>query len=314
MNRLLAFILLSEISAKAQTITETFGAGVNAFSIEFVQIGNLGNAADTTGSPNSAGSVSYAYHIGKYEISQDVINKANLYNDLNISLFDLSPFGGNGPNRPATGISWYEAARFVNYLNTSQGFSNAYKFDASGNYQIWNPSDNGYNASNRFRNTSAKYYLPSLDEWYKAAYGSPSGNWYNFPNGSDVSPSSINGGTEPNSAVFSRNYWEGPADYNNAGGLSAWGTMAQGGNICEWMETAIDLQNDVSDETRERRGGLWYISNSYLDAGTRFSGSPSDEHGDSGFRVAMVPEPSALSLLAVGLGGLALLRQGRKKD
>jgi len=30
--------------------------------------------------------------------------------------------------------------------------------------------------------------------------------------------------------------------------------------------------------------------------------------------VITVPEPSALSLLAVGLGGLALLRQGRKKD
>ena len=34
----------------------------------------------------------------------------------------------------------------------------------------------------------------------------------------------------------------------------------------------------------------------------------------SGFTVATVPEPSALSLLAVGLGGLVLLRQGRKKD
>jgi hypothetical protein len=31
----------------------------------------------------------------------------------------------------------------------------------------------------------------------------------------------------------------------------------------------------------------------------------------SGFRVAMVPEPSTLSLLAIGLGGLAMMRRRR---
>jgi hypothetical protein len=32
---------------------------------------------------------------------------------------------------------------------------------------------------------------------------------------------------------------------------------------------------------------------------------------DVGFRVAMVPEPSVLSLLAVGLGGMAMMRRRR---
>ena len=36
-------------------MTESFGSGDNAFSMDFVTIGNPGNAADTMGSPNLAG-------------------------------------------------------------------------------------------------------------------------------------------------------------------------------------------------------------------------------------------------------------------
>ena len=46
-------------SAEAPPFSETFGSGSNQFSIDFVRIGNPGNAADTTGSPNPAGSVAY---------------------------------------------------------------------------------------------------------------------------------------------------------------------------------------------------------------------------------------------------------------
>jgi hypothetical protein len=42
-------------SALAQLVTESFGSGANAFTMEFVTIGNPDNAADATGSPNLAG-------------------------------------------------------------------------------------------------------------------------------------------------------------------------------------------------------------------------------------------------------------------
>ena len=45
---------------------DTFGSVGNTFDIEFVTIGNPGNAADTTGDPNPAGSVAYEYRIGKF--------------------------------------------------------------------------------------------------------------------------------------------------------------------------------------------------------------------------------------------------------
>lgn len=55
----------------------SFGSGVNQFNMEFVTIGNPGNAADTTGDPNPAGSVGYTYSVGKYEVSEQMISKYN---------------------------------------------------------------------------------------------------------------------------------------------------------------------------------------------------------------------------------------------
>ena len=119
-------VLLGSLSVKAQTITEIFGTGANQFSIEFVQIGNAGNAADITGTPNPVGSVGYVYNIAKYEVSRGIIEKVNASGGLGIAMWDMAAwgFGSNEANQPATGMSWFTIARFVNYLNTSTGFHN----------------------------------------------------------------------------------------------------------------------------------------------------------------------------------------------
>ena len=187
-------------SAHAQTTTRGFGNGANQFTMDFVTIGNPNNPADTTGTPNPVGSVAYTYNLGKHEVSRDMINKANAAGGLGITLPDMTSFGGNGINRPATGISWYEAAKYVNWLNTSTGGTAAYKFSGS-TFQLWSAGDAGYNANNPFRNSLAKYWLPSSDEWYKGAYGSPSGTWYNFATGSDTIPTAVTGGTHASTAV-----------------------------------------------------------------------------------------------------------------
>jgi hypothetical protein len=66
---LLSLLALGYQTASAQLATESFGSGDNAFSMEFVTIGNPGNAADTTGNPNPAGSVAYIYNLGKHSNS-----------------------------------------------------------------------------------------------------------------------------------------------------------------------------------------------------------------------------------------------------
>jgi hypothetical protein len=307
---LLSLAFLSGLASAQTTTTQTFGSGANSFSIDFVQIGNLGNVSDTTGSPNPVGSVGYTYNIGKYEVNRDAITKANAAASLGITLYDMTSYGGNGLLKPATGISWYEAAKFVNYLNTSSGSTAAYKFDASGNFQLWTSTEAGYNANNLFRNSNAIYYLPSTAEWYKAAYGSLNGAWYSYPSGSDTLPAPVPGGTSQDTAVFSQPWANGPSNIDNAGGLSAYGTMGQGGNVREWTETAYDGINNTTDELRETRGGMWAAgtagSNNGLDSSLRTMTSPSGEYDEStGFRIAMVPEPSSLSLLV--LGGVVML-------
>ena len=310
MNRLFAVFLLGSLSAQAQTITHSFGSGVNQFSIDFVTIGNPGNAADTTGSPNPAGSVGYVYKIGKYEISRDAIIKANAFGSLGISLQDMNGYGGNGLNRPATGISWYEAAKFVNLLNLNKGYQVAYNltFNWMGHPTVSVWSSGQYNGSNHLRHKDAYYFLPSWDEWYKAAYFDPNkatapGYW-NYPTISDNAPTPVSSGLLSGTAVYGRSTSAGPADVTDAGGLSAYGTMAQGGNVWEWNESAY-----------EYRGGAWNTAPSLpteLSVTSRYDQQdPFLEVNAVGFRVASVPEPSSLSLFFAS--GIALSILWRRK-
>ena len=311
---ILPLVILSSQIASAQLVTESFGSGANAFSMDFVTIGNPGNAADTTGLPNPVGAVAYTYQIGKYEVSRDMILKATSAGGLGITLNDMTINGGNGANRPATGVSWNEAARFVNWLNTSKGYQAAYNFTTSGandNITLWGAGQ--YSGSNQFRHKDAIYVLPSVDEWYKAAFGSPSGTWYDFAGGSDTAPTAVASGTLPNTAVFGKSSSAGPADITNAGGLSPYGTMGQGGNVWELSETAYDGdgKNNSATENREMRGGSYILgTTTALSASGRSSTGPAVENVYFGFRVAaLIPEPSTSLLVVLGLGGLLLKRR-----
>jgi formylglycine-generating enzyme required for sulfatase activity len=215
-----------------------------------------------------------------------MIDKANALGGLGITKIT------RGPNKPATSISWFEAVRFVNWLNTSTGHSPAYKFDLAGEFQLWSPGDAGYDVDNVFRNGLAKYFLPSVNEWYKAAYYDPkTGVYYNYPTGSDTAPVSVGSGTVPGTAVY---LVSGPADIAQAGGLSSYGTMAQGGNMAEWMETSFDMQSPQAPSTGSRaiRGGDWQHFVTDLAATHGIAVIPSAE--SAGFRVAsVIPEPNA---------------------
>jgi formylglycine-generating enzyme len=264
---------------------DTFGSGANTFTIDFVTIGNPGNAADATGNPNPAGDVAYSYRLGQFEVSEQMIDKANALGGLGITK------DTRGPNKPATTVTWYEAARFANWLNTSSGNAPAYKFDAGGNFQLWGPLDLGYDPSNLYRNSLAKYFLPSVDEWYKAAfYNSLNGLYTNYPSGNSP-PAPMFSGTLPGTAVFtdsmSTSRPTAPADINDAGGLSSYGVMAMAGNVWEWEETEFDLLNDLPTADRGNRGGSFLnFSENFLSVSYRRMGNPTAELINVGFRVA----------------------------
>ncbi|MCI0333897.1 MAG: formylglycine-generating enzyme family protein [Planctomycetes bacterium] len=296
--------------------SDTFGSGANTFDIEFVTIGNPGNVADTTGNPNPAGSVAQAYRIGQFEISEQMIDKANTLGGLGITK-DI-----RGADKPATRVSWNEAARFVNWLNISTGSVPAYKFAiqpgeagyiANTNIQLWTIGDAGYNPNNLYRNSLARYFLPSAHEWYKAAYYDPtSGVYYDYPTGSNAAPTAVASGTAAGTAVY--NFQSGPADITLAGGLSPYGTMGQGGNVREWEETDVDLVNGptLTSSARGIRGSDWDSNFSpFLSSSYRSLSSPSNESNGVGFRVASIPEPGTACLGAFGMVAVLWLRRRR---
>ncbi len=322
----LALTTLAGLVTPAHAGFVTFGTSGNQFTMEFVAIGNPGNTADNTGAPNPAGSVGYTYDIGKFEVSRDMINKYNAsFGNANarvITMADMTSYGGNGINKPATDITWNEAARFVNWLNTSSGYYAAYKFTTTGvndDIALWNNGDLGYDASNPYRNRFAKYVLPSYNEWYKAAYYTPAtSSYFDYPTGSNSAPTSVASGNTSGTAVYGTQ--AAPADVTIAGGLSPYGVMGLGGNVFEWEESSSDLTNSSGTLNRGNRGGNWSNDIGFLHSTARIAYSPTFTSIGIGFRVASVPttaapvpEPSMMMMAGLlGLGGYISNRRMKK--
>ena len=206
--------------------------------------------------------------------------------------------------RFAAGTSWYEAAKFCNWLTTGDVNKGVY------NTSTWAIMDH-QTAGTTY---GTAYFIPTEDEWYKAAYHKNNGvtggaaNYWDYPTGSDSVPTAVYGGTAAGTAVF---YGNGvspnaPANVDNAGGLSPYGTMGQGGNVWEWTEAIIGSWCDA-------RGGNWVYGSDYLVAvsGRVFIDLRNDGY-DLGFRVASVPEPGSITLLVCGAIAGLIWRRGRK--
>ena len=112
-------------------------------SIDYVTVGNAGNAADPL---TGYGSVSYTYNIGKYEVTNaqyaEFLNAADPAganpNGIYNSNMGSAPLGGiafnsgatngskyslrsNMANKPVVFVTWYDSARFTNWLHNGQG-------------------------------------------------------------------------------------------------------------------------------------------------------------------------------------------------
>ena len=291
---------------------DSFGTTGNEFTIDFVNIGNPGNADDAGAGggiySSPYGGVPYVYRMGTYEISQDAITKATASGLLNVTT------DGTGL-RPAADMTWFEAAAFVNWLNDQRtpGLK-AYNLTGVTSLTPWASVDAWQaGGENLYRHKDAYYFMPSEDEWYKAAYHQNDGvtaNYWDYATGSNSIPTAVASGTTAGTAVYN-SVAGSPAAVNNNGGLSAYGTMGQNGNVWEWNESASDEINDSSSENRASRGGFWNNAESSLRSSSHGSVTPTHSNNGIGFRVASVPEPSS-TVLMCSAGLLALARRRRR--
>ncbi len=292
---------------------DVFGSGGDAFTIDFVNIGNAGNANDAgagSGSYSSSyGGVSYGYRMGTYEIAQDAITKATASGVLNLG------GGAWSATQSAASMTWFQAAAFVNWLNDQRtpGLK-AYNLTGVTSLTPWASVD-AWQAGgvNLYRNKDAYYFLPNENEWYKAAYHQNTGvnaDYWDYATGSNTAPRAVVSGTTAGTAVYN-GVAGSPAAVNNAGGLSAYGTMGQNGNVWEWQESAYDGINNSSSESRALRGGYWGSTEFNLRSSIRLGSSPAGSDDVIGFRVASVPEPSS-TVVMCSAGLLALARRRRR--
>lgn len=308
----LLFILLSVLMcclSLDSLHSETFGSGDNIFNIDFVNIGDPNNSPYTlidNRGPSYYGGVSYEYGLSIYSISQNQIDLAKSNGLTGVYA------GAWSGNKPAANITWYEAATFVNWLNTSKGFHQAYNLSDGTPFSAWNSWDTGYDPSNTFRNKGAKYVLPSEDEWFKAAYYGGGGSYTVYPTGNQK-PQPVSSGTNAGSSVY---YSSSPADVNNAGGPSGFGVIGIGGNVTEWMEGNYNRSDSSPASPRAVRGNSFKSESDVpLMANQRGYMNPSWEGIDMGFRVVSlntVPEPSTYALFGLGAVGVLMVMRRKK--
>jgi formylglycine-generating enzyme required for sulfatase activity len=213
-----------------------------------------------------------------------------------------------GANCPIFAVNWGSAARFCNWLQNGQP---AFPVGTPG--EVASSTETGAYTLNgdthsflETRNPGATYFIPSENEWYKAAYykgGSTNAGYWAYPTQSDDAPGNVFSSSGTNNANYYNNGYSDATNYlTPVGAFSAspgpYGTFDMGGDVFQWNEAVVSPYRGL-------RGGSYspFLNSSCL-ASSPPSAScerPWGEYDDVGFRVASVPEPASFAMLLAGI-------------
>jgi formylglycine-generating enzyme required for sulfatase activity len=147
---------------------------------------------------------------------------------------------GVSPDTPAD-MAWVYAARYVNWLHHGKVVAD-WAFD-SGAYDTstFVIDDDGMFLHQETRSPGARFWIPSADEWVKAAYWDPSGEgrYWRYPTSSDIEPIPDllpQDGGERNAGRFTpERLW--PLPVMSFEITSPWGLYDASGGVAEHSET-----------------------------------------------------------------------------
>jgi formylglycine-generating enzyme required for sulfatase activity len=206
--------------------------------------------------------------------------------------------GGSYATMPVSFVTWFSAARFANWLHNGQVSGTAAM--ETGAYTL-----NGATSGNIVaRNPGAQVFLPSVNEWYKAAFYTGTGSTYttwqtnsnSTPTATVTNVSLVNAANYSNAAVAAMNV----GSYINS--TSAYGMYDMLGNVAEMTD---NTGASTSTSFRAMGGGwggsvaAWNGTSAAVNQLGTFSNQ------SYGFRVAAVPEPGTIALAGMGIAGLA---------
>ena len=261
-----------------------------AVTFDWATIGNAGNAADPM---TGFGAVANNFRMATTEVTNaqyaEFLNAVaatdnfggpdpNLYNtSMSDQFAGITRSGSAGSftyavtpgreNNPAVYTSFIDAMRFTNWLHNGQG---------SGGTEtgVYNITD----GTTETRAAGAQYFIPTEDEWYKAAYHQPaaqggdSDDYWLYPESGNSNPvagvdatfGNVTGNSTP-VGTYAANFY---------------GLFDMGGNVLEWNT------GHLSASTRGYRAGSWFTGVVPLQSILRGGNFPTGEGSTNGFRVA----------------------------
>jgi formylglycine-generating enzyme required for sulfatase activity len=266
-----------------------------------VPVGLPNNLGDQ--SSRNRGSVAYRFQMGTYEVSNteyaaflNAVAKNDSFYRLYSTFMGTDANGGimrsgsNGSfvysvksgfgNKPVNFVSVYSAMRFCNWLHNGaqpNGDTEEGAYRLLGNATA--------NIASVQRNTSARYFLPSVDEWHKAAFydpspaALPSASYWIYASKSRVPSSSQINYAGANYGSLTPVVTPGVASY--------FGTFGQSGNAAEWTE---DIYQDPVTRVIYRvvAGGNWASPSNAVSSRGYVNTLPTGTVATGGFRVASI--------------------------
>lgn len=316
-------------------------AGAATVDIGWSNVTNAGNAADT----NGYGSVGYNYRMSTYEVTNSQYaaflnavassDPTGLFNTNmeSQSLGGITRSGTSGSytyavksgmgDRPVNYVGFFDAARMANWLTNGQGSGSTetgvYTFSAATNSGV-------ITSVNRDPGNLGQVFLPTEDEWYKAAYYNASaGTYSNYATGSDLLPTA----SVVNADGSVANAGQGTATFNQgtngplsnvgaAGSATFYGLYDMNGNVQEWTDAFFNPLFNLGDNPTAARvvlGGT-FNSTAGMAAGDRRFSNPTGAFVGNGIRFGSWFQPTAIpgsGLAAIGGCGLAGVARRRRR-